>query len=157
MEDEIRKKIPADEMHLIIDNIGLSPETFNYAFGDGATISSADGEILIALNEKHHAPSRGYIRELRTQLNRQFPDLTFFFQPADIVTQILNFGLPSPIDVQIQDTTQRTTRLHAGCASALLPFPALSMSTCTRSSMLPISISISTVSVRRSSVSRSRT
>ncbi len=102
VEDEIRKKIPADEMHLIIDNIGLSPETFNYAFGDGATISSADGEILIALNEKHHAPSRGYIRELRTQLNRQFPDLTFFFQPADIVTQILNFGLPSPIDVQIQ-------------------------------------------------------
>lgn len=102
VEEQIRKTIPANEVGLIIDNIGLSPETFNYAFGDGATISSADGEILIALNEKHHGPSERYIKELRSQLQQQFPDLTFFFQPADIVTQILNFGLPSPIDVQIQ-------------------------------------------------------
>jgi len=102
VEDQIRKTIPADEIQLIIDNIGLSPETFNYAFGDGATISSADGEILIALNEKHHGPSDRYIKELRSQLQQQFPDLTFFFQPADIVTQILNFGLPAPIDVQVQ-------------------------------------------------------
>jgi multidrug efflux pump subunit AcrB len=102
VEDQIRKTIPANELELIIDNIGLSPETFNYAFGDGATISSADGEILIALNEKHHGPAERYIKELRVQLQNQFPDLTFFFQPADIVTQILNFGLPSPIDVQVQ-------------------------------------------------------
>jgi CzcA family heavy metal efflux pump len=102
VEDQIRKTIPANEIELIIDNIGLSPETFNYAFGDGATISSADGEILIALNEKHHGPSDRYIKELRSQLQDQFPDLTFFFQPADIVTQILNFGLPAPIDVQVQ-------------------------------------------------------
>jgi multidrug efflux pump subunit AcrB len=102
VEQRIRKSIPADEISLVIDNIGLSPETFNYAFGDGATISSADGEILIALNEKHHAPSEHYVEELRTQLQSEFPELTFFFQPADIVTQILNFGLPSPIDVQVQ-------------------------------------------------------
>lgn len=102
VEDQIRKTIPANEIELIIDNIGLSPETFNYAFGDGATISSADGEILIALNEKHHGPSARYVKELRSQLQNQFPDLTFFFQPADIVTQILNFGLPAPIDVQVQ-------------------------------------------------------
>jgi len=102
VEDQIRKTIPANEIELIIDNIGLSPETFNYAFGDGATISSADGEILIALNEKHHGPSDRYVKELRSQLQNQFPDLTFFFQPADIVTQILNFGLPAPIDVQVQ-------------------------------------------------------
>ena len=102
VEDQIRKTIPADELELIIDNIGLSPETFNYAFGDGATIGSADGEILISLNEKHHGPASRYVKQLRSQLNRQFPDLTFFFQPADIVTQILNFGLPSPIDVQVQ-------------------------------------------------------
>ena len=102
VEDQIRKTIPANELELIIDNIGLSPETFNYAFGDGATISSADGEILIALNEKHHGPAEQYIKQLRLQLQSQFPDLTFFFQPADIVTQILNFGLPSPIDVQVQ-------------------------------------------------------
>jgi multidrug efflux pump subunit AcrB len=102
VEDQIRKTIPPNELDLIIDNIGLSPETFNYAFGDGATIGSADGEILIALNEKHHGPAGRYIKGLRSQLQNQFPDLTFFFQPADIVTQILNFGLPSPIDVQVQ-------------------------------------------------------
>ncbi len=102
VEDSIRQVIPARELGMMIDNVGLSSETFNYAFGDGATISSADGEVLIALNEKHHAPSAGYVRQLRQRLQRQFPDLTFFFQPADIVTQILNFGLPAPIDVQVQ-------------------------------------------------------
>jgi CzcA family heavy metal efflux pump len=102
VEDQIRKIIPPSELDLIIDNIGLTPETFNYAFGDGATIGSADGEILIALNEKHHGPADRYVKRLRSQLQNQFPDLTFFFQPADIVTQILNFGLPSPIDVQVQ-------------------------------------------------------
>jgi CzcA family heavy metal efflux pump len=101
VEDQIRKTIPAQETDLIMDNIGLTPETFNYAFGDGATISSADGEVLIALN-KHHHPTGKYVKELRSQLQKQFPDLTFFFQPADMVTQILNFGLPSPIDVQVQ-------------------------------------------------------
>jgi len=102
VEDQIRKTIPPDETELIMDNIGLTPETFNYAFGDGATISSADGEVLIALKGKHHGPTQEYVKELRSQLQRQFPDLTFFFQPADMVTQILNFGLPSPIDVQVQ-------------------------------------------------------
>jgi multidrug efflux pump subunit AcrB len=102
VEDQIRKIIPADEEDLIMDNIGLTPETFNYAFGDGATISSADGEVLIALNAKNHGPTEKYMKEMRSQLQKQFPDLTFFFQPADMVTQILNFGLPAPIDVQVQ-------------------------------------------------------
>jgi CzcA family heavy metal efflux pump len=102
VEDEIRKTVPADETELILDNIGLSPETFNYAFGDGSTISSADGDVLIALNEKHHGPTQEYVKDLRSQLQQKFPDLTFFFQPADMVTQILNFGLPAPIDVQVQ-------------------------------------------------------
>jgi multidrug efflux pump subunit AcrB len=84
-----------------MDNIGLTPETFNYAFGDGSTISSADGEVLIALNEKHHSTER-YIKQLREELPQKFPDATFFFQPADMVTQILNFGLPAPIDIQVQ-------------------------------------------------------
>ena len=102
VEDQIRTIIPADEIDLIMDNIGLTPETFNYAFGDGATISSADGEVLIALNAKHHGPTEKYMKQMRSQLQKQFPDLTFFFQPADMVTQILNFGLPAPIDVQVQ-------------------------------------------------------
>jgi CzcA family heavy metal efflux pump len=101
VEDEIRKAIPADETELVMDNIGLTPETFNYAFGDGSTISSADGEVLIALNEKHH-PTERYIKQLREELPQKFPDATFFFQPADMVTQILNFGLPAPIDIQVQ-------------------------------------------------------
>jgi len=102
VEDQIRTIIPQDEVELIMDNIGLTPETFNYAFGDGATISSADGEVLIALNPKHHGPTEKYMKQMRAQLQKQFPDLTFFFQPADMVTQILNFGLPAPIDVQVQ-------------------------------------------------------
>ena len=102
VEDQIRKVIPDKEISLIIDNIGLTSETFNYAFGDGATIGSADGEILISLNEKHHGDGDKYVKELRSNLQKQFPDLDFFFQPADIVTQILNFGLPAPIDVQVQ-------------------------------------------------------
>ena len=102
VEDQIRKTIPPDETDLIMDNIGLTPETFNYAFGDGSTISSADGEVLIALNEKHHGPTQEYVKQLRSQLQKEFPDLTFFFQPADMVTQILNFGLPAPVDVQVQ-------------------------------------------------------
>ncbi|MEG9435093.1 efflux RND transporter permease subunit [Edaphobacter sp. HDX4] len=101
VEDEIRKTIPADETELVMDNIGLTPETFNYAFGDGSTISSADGEVLIALNEKHHS-TEDYIKQLRSDLPKKFPDATFFFQPADMVTQILNFGLPAPIDIQVQ-------------------------------------------------------
>lgn len=102
VEDQIRKIIPPDETELIMDNIGLTPETFNYAFGDGATISSADGEVLIALNAKHHGPTEKYMKQMRSQLQKQFPDLTFFYQPADMVTQILNFGLPAPMDVQVQ-------------------------------------------------------
>ena len=101
VEDEIRKTIPANETDLMLDNIGLTPETFNYAFGDGSTISSADGEVLIALNKEHHS-TQGYIKQLRVDLAKKFPDETFFFQPADMVTQILNFGLPAPIDIQIQ-------------------------------------------------------
>ena len=102
VEDQIRKTIPPQEIDLVMDNIGLTPETFNYAFGDGSTISSADGEVLIALNKEHHGSTQEYVKQLRSQLQKQFPDLTFFFQPADMVTQILNFGLPAPIDVQVQ-------------------------------------------------------
>jgi CzcA family heavy metal efflux pump len=101
IEEEIRKTIPPNETDLMLDNIGLTPETFNYAFGDGSTISSADGEVLIALNKEHHS-TQGYIKQLRANLAKKFPDETFFFQPADMVTQILNFGLPAPIDIQVQ-------------------------------------------------------
>ena len=93
--------IPADEIELILDNIGRPAESFNFAFGDGSTIGTFDGEILVALKEGKHGPTAKYISELRQQLPNVFPSLLFYFQPPDIVTQILNFGLPAPIDIQV--------------------------------------------------------
>jgi multidrug efflux pump subunit AcrB len=101
VEEELRRVIPGKEIELILDNIGRPAESFNFAFGDGATIGTFDGEILIALKEGKHGPTAKYISELRQRLPHSFPSLLFYFQPADIVTQILNFGLPAPIDVQI--------------------------------------------------------
>ena len=99
IEDQVRRTIPPDEIGTILDNIG-EPISVNLAYGDSATVGPADGEILISLKPKHHA-TEGYVETLRHNLPRQFPDDTFFFQPADIVNQILNFGLPAPIDVQV--------------------------------------------------------
>jgi multidrug efflux pump subunit AcrB len=73
----------------------------NLAFGDNATTSSADGEILVALNPLNHRPTADYVRTLRYRLRQRFPDMEFYFQAADIVGQILNFGLPAPIDIQM--------------------------------------------------------
>jgi len=100
VEETIRQTVPPAELSDILDNIGLPYSGYNIALSDTATIGSFDGEVLVSL-KPDHASTWGYIRELRHRLNRQFPDLTFFFQPADIVGQILNFGLPAPIDVQV--------------------------------------------------------
>jgi len=100
VEDIIRQTVPPAELSDILDNIGLPYSGYNIALSDTATIGSFDGEVLVSL-KPDHASTWSYIRELRHRLNRQFPDLTFFFQPADIVGQILNFGLPAPIDVQV--------------------------------------------------------
>ncbi len=91
--------IPADELNVINDNIGV-PNPINLALSDSVTVGAADGEILVALNPTHQ-PTAGYLKTLRDQLPRRFPDLEFFTQPADIVSQILNFGLPAPIDIQV--------------------------------------------------------
>jgi len=101
VEDAIRKIIPPSEIKDILDNIGLPYNGFNMAFTDSVTLGSFDGEILVSLKQEGHGPTWDYVREMRRKLGREFPDLTFFFQPADIVGQILNFGLPAPIDVQI--------------------------------------------------------
>jgi multidrug efflux pump subunit AcrB len=99
VEDYIRQVIPADELNVITDNIGV-PNPINLALSDSVTVGPADGEILVALNAKHQ-PTAGYLKRLREELPHQFPDLEFFTQPADIVSQILNFGLPAPIDIQV--------------------------------------------------------
>ena len=101
VEDVIRRVIPAKELDTILDNIGLPVGGVNLAFSDSSTIGAADGEILVSLNKQQHRPTWDYVKELRRELNAEFPDLTFFFQASDIVTQILNFGLPAPIDIQV--------------------------------------------------------
>ena len=101
LEREIRSVIPQDEIDMIIDNIGIPNSWPAIAQGDIPTISSADGEILISLNKEKHAPTRDYEGLLRKHLHERFPDMVFFFQPANITSQILNFGLPAPIDLQV--------------------------------------------------------
>src|SRR2546430_2312975 len=100
VEDVIRQTIPADEIDTVLDNLRLPAGGINMAFSDASLATSADGEILSALKPKHGSTT-AYAEKLRSILGARFPDLTFFFQPADIVSQILNFGLAAPIDVQI--------------------------------------------------------
>ena len=99
VENKIREIIPDNERDLIVDNIGLPARSYNYAFGDGTAIGVNDGVIQIALKEDH-APTANYIRKLREALPASFPEDVFYFQSADMVTQILNFGIPAQIDVR---------------------------------------------------------
>jgi multidrug efflux pump subunit AcrB len=99
VEDKIKEVIPERERNLIVDDIGLPQRVYNLAFTDGSTIGPNDGVILVALKEGH-APTAGYVRKLREVLPAAFPDVTFYFQAPDMVTQILNFGLPAQIDVR---------------------------------------------------------
>jgi len=117
VEDEIRRIIPPSDLGLILDNIGMPAVNYNLSYDDGSTVAMNDGQILVNLKEGH-ASVEEYMRKLRTALREKFPSTTFYFQPADIITQILNFGLPAPIDVQVvgndADNNQRV-------ALALLP------------------------------------
>jgi multidrug efflux pump subunit AcrB len=99
VENKIREIIPESDRELVVDNIGLPARAYNLAFTDGSTIGANDGVILVSLKEGH-APTSEYVRKLRTALPAAFPEVTFYFQAADIVTQILNFGLPAQIDVR---------------------------------------------------------
>jgi multidrug efflux pump subunit AcrB len=101
LEREIRDVIPPAEIDMLIDNIGIPNSWPAIAQGDIPTISSADGEILISLNKEKHGPTADYEIALRKRLRRKFPDMTFFFQPANITSQIVNFGIPAPIDLQV--------------------------------------------------------
>jgi CzcA family heavy metal efflux pump len=100
VENSIRKEIPASELSNILDNIGLPYSGINLSYSNSAAIGPADADIQVSLAEKHR-PTDEYIHGLRGRLAAEFPGLTFYFLPADIVSQILNFGLPAPIDIQI--------------------------------------------------------
>ena len=123
VEDSIRKIIPAAELDTINDTVGV-PSSFNLAFVPSDNVGSMDAEILISLKPGHH-PSIDYIRAIRARLPDQFPGSIFYFQTADIVSQVLNFGLSAPIDVQIQDVNfDRATALGRQLLERMSGFPA---------------------------------
>src|SRR5580693_4869033 len=101
VEGSIRQKVPPVELDNILDNIGLPYSPLNTMHSTSGVMGANDVDVLVSLRPDHH-PTADYVRELREELPREFPGVSFYFLPADIVTQILNFGLPSPIDVQIE-------------------------------------------------------
>jgi multidrug efflux pump subunit AcrB len=103
----IRQTIPSAELQTVLDNLGVPYSGLNLSYSNSGTYGTADGEILVQLKEERGKPTGDYISELREKLPQQFPGVQFFFQPADIVTQILNFGTPAPIDVAIMGNDQR--------------------------------------------------
>jgi multidrug efflux pump subunit AcrB len=109
IEKSIRGVIPPAELDNILDNIGLPYSTINYMHSTSGLIGAADADILVTLKENHR-PTADYVRELRKRLPAEFPGNTFYFLPADIVTQILNFGLPAPIDIQIEGADIQANR-----------------------------------------------
>ncbi|MGC2450623.1 MAG: efflux RND transporter permease subunit [Candidatus Sulfotelmatobacter sp.] len=108
IESSLREQIPQGQLQTILDNIGLPNSGINQSYSSNGTIGTSDAEILIALDPEHHIPTADLTRHLREFLPRHFPGVEFFFQPADIVTQILNFGIPAPIDVQVVGTDLQT-------------------------------------------------
>ena len=125
VEASIRNKIPGRELNNILDNLGLPYSPMNTMHSTSGLVGAADGDIMVTLNENHH-PTAGYVRELRETLPREFPGTLFYFLPADITTQILNFGLPAPIDIQLQSNDlAASTREAASMLAELRQVPGL--------------------------------
>ncbi len=108
VEQVLRNEIPKQELETMIDNIGLPYSSINLSYSNSGVIGTSDAEILMALNAEHHHPTAQYVRRLRHELPARFPGVEFFFQPADIVSQILNFGVPAPVDIQIIGADMRS-------------------------------------------------
>jgi multidrug efflux pump subunit AcrB len=124
VEDKIREVIPEKERELIVDNMGLPARAYNLAFADGSTIGINDGVILVALKEGHK-PTADYVRKLREVLPAAFPEDTFYFQAADMVTQILNFGLPAQIDVRTMGRGTNNLQVAKELRKRLADIPGL--------------------------------
>lgn len=112
IEDAIRRVIPPEEITTLVDNIGLPSSSINLTYNSTGVIGAQDGDIQIALR-KGHRPTAEYVRQLRERLPREFPDTTFSFPPADIVSQILNFGTPAPVDLQVRGPDLEANFAHA--------------------------------------------
>ncbi|MGI4864884.1 MAG: efflux RND transporter permease subunit [Janthinobacterium lividum] len=113
VENVIKQVIPKEELDLVLDNIGLPAVPINLLLSDNPTIGAGDGEILVSMHEEH-GPTGEYIEEIRRRIHKQYPDLVIFFQPADIVNQTLNFGLPAPIDIQVTGRDKAANQRIAG-------------------------------------------
>ncbi|MBT1512817.1 efflux RND transporter permease subunit [Bradyrhizobium sp. SRL28] len=124
VEDKIREVIPEQDRGLIIDNIGLPARAYNLAFADGSTIGINDGVIQVQLKEGHR-PTAEYVKKLRQVLPAAFPESTFYFQAADIVTQILNFGLPAQIDVRTVGTDHNNLSIAKELQQRLAAIPGI--------------------------------
>jgi CzcA family heavy metal efflux pump len=107
VDNLIRRVIPREDLGNVLDNIGLFNSTINTTYSNSGVIGESDAEILISLKHERRMPTRYYIDELRGRLAEEFPGTQFFFQPADIVSQILNFGVPAPVDVQLIGPSQQ--------------------------------------------------
>jgi multidrug efflux pump subunit AcrB len=119
----VRRVIPKNEVAMIVDNIGLPPGGVNLAFTATDATSNGDGDVLVALSPKHR-PTQEWIRILRSDLAEKFPQETFFFEPADITNQTLNFGLPAPVDVQVQGKdAAETYRIAVGLKDKIKNIP----------------------------------
>jgi multidrug efflux pump subunit AcrB len=112
VENEIRKQIPPQEFAGVIDNIGLPYSGINLSYSNSAPVGTQDADIMVSLSPKHH-PTAGYVHDLRLKLARAFPGAAFYFLPSDMVTQILNFGLPAPIDIQVVGNDLESNRQFA--------------------------------------------
>jgi multidrug efflux pump subunit AcrB len=112
IENTIHTVIPADEIDTMLDVIGVPYSGINLSLSEGALISTADGQISIAL-KKDHPPTQNYVKELRKKLPERYPDATFFFLPPDISTQVLNFGLAAPVDIQVVSAPGRDAEAYA--------------------------------------------
>jgi multidrug efflux pump subunit AcrB len=112
IDGAIRREIPAKEVVTIIDNVGLPYSGLNLSYSTSAPVGTADADITVQLSEDHH-PTGAYVNDLRQSLTRQFPGVTFYVLPVDIVTQILNFGLSSPIDIQVIGPDLQHNRIYA--------------------------------------------
>jgi multidrug efflux pump subunit AcrB len=112
VEKVVRQVVPAEQLNTILDNLGLPYSGINLSYSNAGTIGTLDGEIQIALKPDHD-PTQNFVDKLRAVLPQRFPGVEFFFQPADIVTQILNFGLPAAVDVQISGANQQGNFLVA--------------------------------------------
>src|ERR1700756_5635216 len=121
VEQSIRKQIPASEVQTVIDNIGLPYSGINLSYSNSAPVGTSDADILVTLSANHH-PTDNYIHQLRLTLPKQFPGVSFAFLPADMVGQILNFGLPAPIDVQVVGNDLEGNRQYASDLLAKLRY-----------------------------------